>query len=275
MDREVILQYIEQFYNYYLENLQPYILAEWDGPAFQLFDRVHLATLGIILIIILLMALARNRLSKRNKENLRDTMAAILILNETSWHLWHIFYDEWTIQEMLPLHVCSILVWLSAWMLIKKSYRIFEFAYFLGIGGALQALLTPDIGIYGFPHYRFFQTFISHGFIIIATVYMVVAEEMRPTWKSMLRVAIFGNLYMAAVFGINTLIGSNYLFVNHKPPTASVLDMLPDWPVYILYMEGIGLVTFLVLYLPYFIKDSIEAIRLRSSGKSRLDDFTS
>ncbi len=275
MDREVILQYIEQFYNYYLENLQPYILAEWDGPAFQLFDRIHLATLGIILIIILLMALARNRLSKRNKENLRDTMAAILILNETSWHLWHIFYDEWSIQEMLPLHVCSILVWLSAWMLIKKSYRIFEFAYFLGIGGALQALLTPDIGIYGFPHYRFFQTFISHGFIIIATVYMVVAEEMRPTWKSMLRVAIFGNLYMAAVFGINTLIGSNYLFINHKPLTASVLDMLPDWPVYILYMEGIGLVTFLVLYLPYFIKDSVETIRLRTSGKSRLDDFTS
>jgi hypothetical integral membrane protein (TIGR02206 family) len=275
MDREVILQYIEQFYNYYLENLQPYILAEWDGPAFQLFDRIHLATLGIILIIILLMALARNRLSKRNKENLRDTMAAILILNETSWHLWHIFYAEWSIQEMLPLHVCSILVWLSAWMLIKKSYRIFEFAYFLGIGGALQALLTPDIGIYGFPHYRFFQTFISHGFIIIATVYMVVAEEMRPTWKSMLRVAIFGNLYMAAVFGINTLIGSNYLFINHKPLTASVLDMLPDWPVYILYMEGIGLVTFLVLYLPYFIKDSVETIRLRTSGKSRLDDFTS
>ncbi len=275
MDREVILQYIEEFYNYYLENLQPYILAEWDGPAFQLFDRIHLATLGIILIIILLMALARNRLSKRNKENLRDTMAAILILNETSWHLWHIFYDEWSIQEMLPLHVCSILVWLSAWMLIKKSYRIFEFAYFLGIGGALQALLTPDIGIYGFPHYRFFQTFISHGFIIIATVYMVVAEEMRPTWKSMLRVAIFGNLYMAVVFGINTLIGSNYLFINHKPLTASVLDMLPDWPVYILYMEAIGLVTFLVLYLPYFIKDSIETIRLRTSGKSRLDDFTS
>jgi len=26
----------------------------------------------------------------------------------------------------------------------------------MGIGGALQALLTPDLGLYGFPHFRFF-----------------------------------------------------------------------------------------------------------------------
>ncbi len=275
MDRELILQYVEQFYEYYLANIQPYILADYQGKAFELFDRIHQTALGVILIIILLMALARNKMSKRNKENLRDTMAAILILNEISWHLWNFFYNEWTIQKILPLHVCSILVWLGAWMLIKKSYRIYEFAYFLGISAALQALLTPDLGIYGFPHYRFFQTFISHGFIIIATLYMTLVEEMRPTWKSILRVFIFTNLYMVAVYFINNAIGSNYLYINAKPPTASLLDMLPEWPVYILYMEGIGLISIFVLYLPYFIKDSIVAIRLRTSGKSRLDDFTS
>ncbi|MGB2956822.1 MAG: hypothetical protein WBB64_12750 [Anaerolineales bacterium] len=41
-------------------------------------------------------------------------------------------------------------------MLIKKDQRIFEFTYFMGISGALQALFTPDIGMYGFPHFRFF-----------------------------------------------------------------------------------------------------------------------
>jgi len=45
-------------------------------------------------------------------------------------------------------------------MLVTKSYPFYEFAYFMGIAGTLQALLTPDLGIYGFPHYRFFQTFI-------------------------------------------------------------------------------------------------------------------
>ncbi|MBT3336461.1 MAG: TIGR02206 family membrane protein [Anaerolineae bacterium] len=275
MDREIILQYIEQFYEYYQVNIQPYLFADYKGQAFELFDTFHLAALGVIGFIILLIIFSRNKLSEKNKENLRDTMAAILILNEISWHLWASFYNEWTIQKMLPLHIFSILIWLSAWMLIKKSYRIYEFAYFLGIGGALQALLTPDTGIYGFPHYRFFQTFISHGFIIIAAIYMTVVEEMRPTWKSILRVFVFTNIYMAAIYGINILIDSNYLYVNAKPPTASILDMFPDWPIYLLYMEGVGLATSLLLYLPYFIKDSVVAIRLRISGKSRLDDFTS
>ena len=121
--------------------------------------------------------------------------------------------------------------------------------------GALQALLTPDLGLYGFPHFRFFQTYISHGLIISAAIYMTVVEGFRPTWKSLLRVALWINVYMAVVFGINLLIGSNYLFVAHKPPTASLLDLLPAWPWYILWMEAIGLVMCLILYLPFAIKD--------------------
>jgi hypothetical integral membrane protein (TIGR02206 family) len=169
--------------------------------------------------------------------------------------LWNAFTGQWTIQTMLPLHLCSMLVWTGALMLVTKNYSIYEFCYFLGIGGALQALLTPDLGLYGFPHFRFFQTYISHGLIIGAAIYMTVVEGFRPTWKSLLRVALWINVYMAVVFGINMLIGSNYLFVAHKPPTASLLDLLPPWPWYIVWMEAIGLVMCLILYLPFAIKD--------------------
>jgi len=42
----------------------------------------------------------------------------------------------------------------------------------------------------------------------------------------------------------------------HKPPTASLLDLLPPWPWYILWMEAIGLVVMcLILYLPFAVKD--------------------
>jgi len=51
------------------------------------------------------------------------------------------------------------------------------------------------------------------------------------------------------------LIGSNYLFIAHKPETASLLDVLPPWPYYIAYIEVIGLVMCLILYIPFMIKD--------------------
>ena len=59
-------------------------------------------------------------------------------------------------------------------MLIFKNRPIYEFAYFLGITACANYLLTPDLGIYGFPTYRFIQTFISHGFVITAAIYMTV-----------------------------------------------------------------------------------------------------
>jgi hypothetical integral membrane protein (TIGR02206 family) len=140
-------------------------------------------------------------------------------------------------------------------MLITSDPYIHEFVYLLGVPGALQALITPDPGPYGFPHFRFFQALISHGAIVIAGVYVTAVEGLRPVPVSLLRVLILGNLYMVAVYWINRVIGSNYLFVNRKPDTASILDVLPPWPWYLLYIEGIGALMVLLLYLPFLIRD--------------------
>jgi hypothetical integral membrane protein (TIGR02206 family) len=125
----------------------------------------------------------------------------------------------------------------------------------MGIAGALQALLTPDAGIYGFPHFRAFQTMISHGLIITTPIYMTLVEGFRPTWGKAVRVFIGCNLYLLVIFVLNFVIGSNYLFIAHKPETASLLDMLPAWPWYILYIEAIGVLCILLLYLPFAIRD--------------------
>jgi hypothetical integral membrane protein (TIGR02206 family) len=232
-----------------------FFTKDWSGAPFIFFGAAHIvALLVVVLLNVFLIWRYKNALEKARR-NVAYVMAGVLWANELSWHLWNAFTGQWTIQTMLPLHLCSVLVWTGALMLVTKNYSIYEFCYFLGIGGALQALLTPDLGLYSFPHFRFFQTYISHGLIISAAIYMTVVEGFRPTWKSLLRVALWINVYMAVVFGINLLIGSNYLFVAHKPPTASLLDLLPAWPWYILWMEAIGLVMCLILYLPFAIKD--------------------
>ncbi len=232
-----------------------YFAKDYQGGEFILFSPPHLAALVVVLIINLLVVFFGKRLSPRGRQVTRYTLAAILVVNETAWHVWNIVNGQWTIQTMLPLHLCSALVWAGAYMLVTRSYTIYEYCYFMGIAGAFQALLTPDAGIYGFPHFRAFQTFISHGCIILSAIYMTFVEGYRPTWKSLGRVAIGMNIYMVAVFVFNLIIGSNYLFIAHKPETASLIDMLGPWPLYILALEAIGLVCCLILYLPYAIRD--------------------
>jgi len=234
--------------------MDQFFAGDYPGPAFEFLGGAHLGAL-LFLVLLNLFLLRFRHADEKTRHTVRWTLALILWGNEVAWHAWNYAVDRWTIQEMLPLHLCSILVWIGALMLVTRNYRIYEFMYLMGIGGGIQALMTPDLGIFGFPHFRFFQTFLSHGLIVTSAIYMTAVEGFRPTWGSVWRVALWMNLYLIPIFFLNKAIGSNYLMINHKPPNPSLLDLLPDWPVYILYMEAIGLVTVLLLYSPFAIKD--------------------
>ena len=235
--------------------MSDFFAKDYTGGSFQLFGTAHLVALGVVILAIILIVVFGRRANEKTRKIIRYTLAAILIIDELGWHLWNAVNGTWTIQTMLPLHLCSVFVFLSAFMLVTRNYTIYEYAYFLGIAGASQALLTPDAGIYGFPHYRFFQVMLSHGCIMAAAVYMTLVEGYRPTWNSLKKVLIGGNIYMLVVFFINLAIGSNYLFIAHKPGTASLIDLMPAWPWYILVIELIGVGVSLLLYVPFVIRD--------------------
>jgi hypothetical integral membrane protein (TIGR02206 family) len=235
--------------------LANFFAADYGGPAFVLFGPSHFIALGAIVLLSLFL-IGQKAARQETKAIIRWVLAIGLVVNEIAWHIWNIDFGRWTIQTMLPLQLCSIMVWASAIMLLAKNHTIYEFCYFLGIGGAFQAVLTPDLGIYGFPHFRFFQTFISHGLIIASAVYMTGVEGFRPTWRSLVRVVLWTNLYVVIIFFINSAIGSDYLMLNAKPATPSLLDTLPAWPGYLIFMELIGIATCVLLYLPFLARVS-------------------
>jgi len=245
----------------------------FQGPAFEYFGTTHLASLGALVLLNLFLLRFRNA-GSGTKSAVRWLLALILLGNEVAWHYWNYIYGKWTLQTMLPLHLCSLLVWTGAWMLMTKNYRVYEFMYFMGIAGAIQALATPGIGNYDFPHFTFFQYFLSHGLIITSAIYMTVVEGLRPTWKSMLRVFVWMNVYAGIVYYLNTILGSNYLMINYKPATPSLLDLLPEWPLYILYMELIGIASMLILYIPFAIKDLWNYYHLNRDNASRLESIS-
>ena len=250
-----------------------FFAANYNGSAFELFGNTHLVALGALVLLNLFLISFRNA-SDGTKGTLRWLLALILIVNEVAWHYWNYIYGKWTIQTMLPLHLCSLLVWTGAYMLMTRNYRVYEFMYFMGIAGAIQALATPGIGIYGFPHFVFFQYFLSHGLIITSAIYMTVVEGFRPTLKSILRVVVWMNVYALLIYFVNLAIGSNYLMINEKPPPRTLLDLLPEWPVYILCMELIGFLSILLLYFPFALKDLWERYYLNRDNASRLESIS-
>ena len=210
--------------------MSQFFVKDYTGAPFELFGLAHLVALALVVLVNLIVIINRKRFTPRGKLIFRNGLAAVLVVNELAWHLWNYSIGQWTIQTMLPLHMCSVFVWLTAYMLYTRNYQIYELAYFLGVGGAMQALITPDAGPYGFPHYRAIQTFFAHGLLVIVPIYMTVVEGFRPTLASLKRVFIWTNIYMVPVFFLNLAIGSNYLFIAHKPEFPTILDALSPWP---------------------------------------------
>lgn len=235
---------------------------DYAGRPFAFLGAAHLTALGLVLALNLLFVWWRGRASVRTRLAFRYTAAVLLLVNEAVWLLWNYDTGQWTIQTMLPLHLCSVMVYVGAAALISRSQALYEPLYFLGIGGAFQALMTPNLGPYGFPHFRFLSAFISHGLILSAPVYLTLVEGLRPTWASLWRVVLLGNLYVGFVGVVNWLIGSNYMYIAHAPDTPTVIDSLGPWPWYVLGMEALGIVTMVILYLPFAIGDR------RAAGRS-------
>jgi hypothetical integral membrane protein (TIGR02206 family) len=75
-------------------------------------------------------------------------------------------------QEKLPMQLCDWAMVVIIVALLTGNRYWFEVAYFWGIGGTLQAILTPDLR-YGFPDLHFFNFFINHSGIIVGVIFFL------------------------------------------------------------------------------------------------------
>jgi hypothetical integral membrane protein (TIGR02206 family) len=157
-----------------------------------------------------------------------------------------------TWQDSLPLELCNLVLIACIVSLFKPNQLTSEIAYFWGLGGVLQATLTPDLAA-GFPSWSFFLFFWSHGATLAAIVFLIAGPDFRPRKGSILRMMIAVNCYGAIVGSMDVAAGWNYGYLCRKPYGASLYDFLGPWPWYLLSLEGVAFVTFSILYLPWAI----------------------
>jgi len=219
---------------------------------FYMWGTSHLVTICLIFGLVIALFIFKKSLIPYRKI-IRITVGWFLIISRISLDIWYIHTGMWDIRTSLPLELCSIASLACGIMLLTKSQRLFEVFYFIAIGGAIQAILTPDL-LFGFPQYRYIQFLADHGMLIIARLLMISLYQYSITLHSVVKAFITINVISAIVFIINSLLSANYMFLKHKPSGASLLDILGPYPLYLLSLEGITLAVFFVLYLPFVFK---------------------
>ncbi|TVY10498.1 YwaF family protein [Paenibacillus cremeus] len=223
---------------------------------FTMFSTQHFVPLAVIMLSIGLLyryqAVFRHRLAW--KQTVKYGLSSLLLLFELILYGWYFYYHQFTAADTLPLQLCSISYILTIVLLLFPFQLLYEFLYFAGVAGALQALLTPAAILSGFPHFTYFYFFLGHGAIVWVALYMTWVHGYRPTWRSIWRALLLLNGLLAVIIPVNWITGGNYFFIAEKPAGDTLLNYLGPWPWYVIALEGVAVVMFILLYLPFQLR---------------------
>src|SRR5215472_4476750 len=121
-----------------------------NAPEFRPYGLPHLTVIVITIVLpFALAALVRRTQSQRIEKLIIAALSAVLILNYLAYLVFIRGQGVVDWRQMLPMQMCDwgiLVVIVAMW---TGRQRWFEVAYFWGIGGTLQAVLTPNLR-YGF-----------------------------------------------------------------------------------------------------------------------------
>jgi hypothetical integral membrane protein (TIGR02206 family) len=237
---------------------------------FHAFGPSHLVVIFLTISVPFVLALAVHRTkSPRLERSIRLTIAVLLLINYVAYVFVarNFGVDRW--YKLLPLQLCDwamIVIIVALW---TGNRRWLEVAYFWGIGGTLQAILTPNLQ-FGFPDLRFISFFVAHSGIIIGIVFLMLIYGFRPRPIGILRTFAWTEVYFVVAFTTDLLTGEDYGFLLHKPEAASLLNFLSDSrPLYLLEFQVLAFVFFALLYAPFAIVDLARGKSLRKAAALR------
>ena len=227
-----------------------------NAPEFHAFGLSHLVVIILTIGVPFLLALIVHRTkSPRLERSIRLTISALLLINYVAYVFVarNFGVDRW--YKLMPLQLCDWAMIVIIGALWTGNRRWLEVAYFWGIGGTLQALITPNLQ-FGFPDLRFISFFVAHSGIIIGIVFLMLIYGFRPRAIGIVRTFLWTEVYFLVAFTVDLLTGENYGFLLHKPEAASLLNFLSDSrPLYLLEFHGLAFLFFCLLYAPFAIVD--------------------
>jgi len=233
-----------------------------DNSIFQIFSTEHIAAMIILFTFnLIIITWLKKTADMRTNDVFRISLGVIIIILELLGNIWKIYYGEWSLSSSLPLHLCGITSYLCIIMLIRRTGSLYGPVFFWGLAGATIAVITPSLK-YNFPHPLFLKFFIDHNVIILSALYITFIENYRPDFKSVLRIFLITNVYMAGVGAVNYALDANYLYICRKPRGTTFLNHLGPWPYYILSMEAVTFLIFFILYL-IFNFSKFRSVKLR------------
>ena len=215
---------------------------------FTLFSPAHLGTLAMLAAGGAGAILAARRGAPASGRTLRYALALGLAschLAENAVALWQGWYQI----QMLPLEMCDLAAAFGIYALLTCDRRAVGPAWFFALSGTLPALITPEL-TFSFPDFRFVIYFLEHGLTVITPLVLVIGLGVVPRAGAWFRAVLVLNAFAALDGMLNLALGTNFMYLSHKPHGPTPYDWFGPWPGYIAVLELLVLFLFRLLQIP-------------------------
>ncbi|MEY2488429.1 MAG: hypothetical protein QOC70_371 [Verrucomicrobiota bacterium] len=229
---------------------------------FQPFGLAHLVVIFLTIALpFVLAAFVRKSRWPRSERIIGRLLAVTLAFNYLGYEIYLAMTAGLSWEKALPFQLCDWAMIAIIVALLTGRERWLEVAYFWGIGGTAQAILTPDLK-FAFPDIRFLSFFIAHSGIVVGIAFVMIMRGFRPHFSSVWRTFAWTELYFVITIVVDLLTGVNYGYLLHKPEASSLLSILSDYrPLYIFQMHLLALLFYLLLYAPFAVYDLFRSAR--------------
>ncbi len=229
-----------------------------EGVGFSLFGKTHLIWIFSFVVLAISIPLIYRKLSVKARNIMRVTVAALILLDEV-WKWVFLLIGNRYEHGYLPLHLCSINVFLVAFHIFKQPKVINNFLYTICIPAGIIALLTPSWTALPPANFMHIHSFSIHILLALYPLMLTVGGDIKPELKMAPKCLLLLLGMAVIVLGINFLCDTNFMFLM-RTDDISFLVLFENifgahqWAFPILLPIVMG-----VMYLPIIIINKVKA----------------
>lgn len=183
-----------------------------EGLGFKLYDSTHLAWLGLFVLLCAVSVIVYRKLNAKWRNIMRITIAVTVITLETIKNCVAAAIGDFHVGH-LPFHLCGINVLLITFCIFKRTKTVENFLYYIGIPGALLALLTPDWTNMPCNNFFHIHSFVIHMFLVLYPFVLVAGGDLSPDLKSMPKCILLLIGFAIPALILNIIFDQNFMFL--------------------------------------------------------------
>ena len=223
-----------------------------EGVGFNYYDGTHIAWILAFVAFAIITSIIYRKSDSKQRDRIRKLFALLIVLDEIFKQYGLIAHGLWT-TGYLPLHLCSINIFIIAYHVFKPNKTIDNFLYAVCVPGAIAAILAPtwvELPVLNFMH---IHSFTVHILLATYPIMLVAGKDIYVDIKEVPKAILFTAILAIPIYFVNVLLNENYMFLM-KADAGNPLLYFEEWfGNHLIGVPVIESAVILVLYGPFYI----------------------